>query len=48
VILWEDDDGATTVAAVNPVQTSAAKADSAIADLAKDVLDRLQRVFGTL
>jgi len=45
VILWERDDGMTTIAAVDPVQTSAAKGDPAIADLAKDVLARLERVF---
>jgi uncharacterized protein (DUF302 family) len=47
VILWERDDGTTTIAAVDPVQTPAAKADPAIADLARDVLARLGRVFGT-
>src|ERR1039457_3828232 len=45
VILWERDDGTTTIAAVDPVQTPAAKADPAIADLAKEVLARLERVF---
>ncbi len=45
VILWERDDGTTTLAAVDPVQTSAAKADPVIADLAKDVLARLERIF---
>ena len=45
VILWERDDGTTTIAAVDPAQTPAAKADPAIADLAKDVLARLERVF---
>jgi len=48
VILWENDDGTTTAAAVDPVQTSAAKADPAIATLANDVLARLNRVFGLL
>ena len=45
VILWERDDGTTTIAAVDPVQTPAAKSDPAIAELAKDVLTRLERVF---
>jgi uncharacterized protein (DUF302 family) len=45
VILWEKDDGTTTIAAVDPVQTPAAKSDPAIAELAKDVLSRLERVF---
>lgn len=48
VILWENDDGTATAAAVDPVQTAAAKADSAIAVLAQDVLARLDRVFGAL
>jgi uncharacterized protein (DUF302 family) len=47
VILWEKDDGTTTIAAVDPVQTPAAKSDPAIAELAKDVLSRLERVFET-
>jgi uncharacterized protein (DUF302 family) len=45
VILWENDDGSTTLAAVNPAQTAAAQADPTIAELAGDVLGRLQRVF---
>ena len=45
VILWERDDGTTTIAAVDPVQTPAAKADPAINELAKDVVARLERVF---
>lgn len=45
VILWENDNGTTTIAAVDPVQTPAAEADPAIAELATDVRARLERVF---
>jgi len=48
VILWESDDGTTTIAAVNPMQASAALAEPAIAELARDVLGRLERVFAKL
>ncbi len=48
VILWEADDGTATLAAVNPVQASAAKIEPAIAELAKDVLGRLERVFSRM
>lgn len=45
VILWENDNGTTTIAAVDPVLTPAAEADPAIAELAADVRARLERVF---
>ena len=45
VILWEKDDGATTMAAVDPTLTPAASSDPAIAELALDVRSRLERVF---
>jgi uncharacterized protein (DUF302 family) len=48
VILWEEDNGTTTVAAVNPVQAPAAQAEPAIAELARDVVARLERVFTKL
>jgi uncharacterized protein (DUF302 family) len=48
VILWEEDDGTTTVAAVNPVQAPAAQAEPSIAELARDVVARLERVFTQL
>jgi uncharacterized protein (DUF302 family) len=48
VILWENDDGTTTIATVDPVQTPAAKSDSAIGDLAVEVRSRLERVIGAL
>lgn len=48
VILWEEDNGTTTIAAVNPVQAPAAQAEPAVAELARDVTARLERVFGKL
>ncbi len=48
VILWEADDGSTTIAAVNPLQAPAAQAEPAIAELARDVVGRLERVFAKL
>jgi uncharacterized protein (DUF302 family) len=48
VILWENDDATTTIAVVDPVQTPAAKSDPAIAELAKDVLSRLERIVGSM
>ncbi len=46
VILWENDDLTSTIAAVDPVEASAAHAEPAIAELAHDVRERLLRVFG--
>lgn len=48
VILWEENNGTTTMAAVNPVQAPAAQAEPAIAELARDATARLERVFGKL
>lgn len=48
VILWESDDGTTTIAAVNPAMVPAARAEPAIAELAEDVVGRLGRVFDKL
>jgi uncharacterized protein (DUF302 family) len=48
VIIWEDDDETASVAAVDPIQASAAQAEPAIAQLAQDVRARLERVFGLL
>lgn len=48
VILWESDDGSTTIAAVNPVQAPAAQSEPAIAELARDVTGRIERVFAKL
>jgi uncharacterized protein (DUF302 family) len=46
VILWENDDLTSTIAAVDPVEASAAQAEPAIGELARDVRERLLRVFG--
>ena len=46
VILWENDDATCTIAAVDPEQASAAQSEPAIAELARDVRERLMRVFG--
>ena len=48
VILWENDDLTSTIAAVDPVEASAAQAEPAIAELARDVRERLLRVFGSI
>lgn len=45
VILWENDDRTSTIAAVDPEQASAAQSEPAIAELARDVRERLLRVF---
>jgi len=45
VILWENDDQTSTIAAVDPEQASAAQSEPAIAELARDVRERLLRVF---
>jgi len=46
VVLWENDDRTSTIAAVDPEQASAAQSEPAIAELARDVRERLLRVFG--
>ena len=46
VILWENDDRTSTIAAVDPEQASATQSEPAIAELARDVRERLLRVFG--
>jgi uncharacterized protein (DUF302 family) len=45
VVLWEKDDGTTMIAAVEATQVPAAKSDPTIAELADDVVSRLERVF---
>jgi len=45
VILWENDDKTSTIAAVDPERASAAQSEPAIAELARDVRERLLRVF---
>jgi len=45
VILWENDDRTSTIAAVDPEQAAASQSEPAIAELARDVRERLLRVF---
>ena len=45
VIIWENDDHTSTIAAVDPTQAAAAQAERAIEELARDVRERLLRVF---
>jgi uncharacterized protein (DUF302 family) len=48
VVLWENDDGTSTVAAVDPTLNPAATAEPAIGELAGEVKARLTRVLDGL
>jgi len=48
VVVWESDEGRASVAAVDPRQTAAARANPAIAELAEEVGTRLARVLERL
>jgi uncharacterized protein (DUF302 family) len=48
VVLWEGDDGRAVVTAVDPTASPAAAADPALAELAREVRQRLERVLVTL
>ncbi len=48
VVLWEGDDGRAVVTAVDPTASPAAAADPAMAELASEVRQRLDRVLVAL
>ena len=46
VVVYEEDGGATHVAAIDPLQTLSASGEPALDQLAREVRDKLQRVIG--
>jgi uncharacterized protein (DUF302 family) len=48
VVVYENDDGRTTVSAVDPMQTIAAKGDPALQSVAEQVQAKLKRVIDSL
>jgi len=45
VVVYEQDHGATHVAAIDPLETIAAQGEPRLAEIAREVHDRLQRVI---
>jgi uncharacterized protein (DUF302 family) len=48
LVVWERDDGGSTVATIDPRQAPAAAADPAIAELANEVQARLEKLLRSL
>lgn len=45
VVVYEQDDGATHVAAIDPLETLAARGEPALKEIARDVHDKLERAM---
>jgi uncharacterized protein (DUF302 family) len=45
VVVYEQDDGATHVAAIDPLETIAAQGEPRLAEIAREVHDKLQRAI---
>lgn len=48
VVVYETEDGRTTVSAIDPLQTLAAQGDAALQPIAREVREKLQRVIDSL
>jgi uncharacterized protein (DUF302 family) len=48
VVVYEQDDGATHVAAIDPLETIAARGGPALQDIARDVHDKLERAMSVV
>jgi uncharacterized protein (DUF302 family) len=48
VVVYEEDGGATHVAAIDPLETLAATGESSLKEIAREVHEKLQRVIASV